>query len=229
MKVLNINLLPADKRKKEQATLINWALLLPILIIFAAIVGFAFLYLSISVDITAKRAEKEQLANEITKLNSQLEEVSRLEAQKAELDRANDVLISLVKRKISFHKVLDELSKATPPKIWVTNIDISGTGDIKMSGYGLDNEQKQVAALLLNLQNNKTFSDVQLSFSRTAKISTKDVIQFEITAKLVYSEATVDIELPPSVVQAQAQTKEVQSKASKTTPVTTTKSKEVKR
>lgn len=225
MKVLNINLLPADKRKKEQATLINWALLLPILFIFVAIAGFAFAYLSISVDITAKRAEKEQLANEITKLNSQLEEVSRLEAQKAELDRANDVLISLVKRKISFHKVLDELSKATPPKIWVTNIDISGTGDIKMSGYGLDNEQKQVAALLLNLQNNKTFSDVQLSFSKTAKISTKDVIQFEITAKLVYSEATVDIELPPSVVQAQAQTK-----VTKTTPTTTpTKSKEVKK
>lgn len=204
MKSLNINLLPVEKRKKEQATMVNWPLLGTILFVLLAIMAFTFLYFATALEISAKKQEKQQLADEITKLNSQLQEVSRLEAQKAELDRANEVLVALVKRKVSFSKVLSELSKATPPKVWISTINIEKTGDIKLAGYALDNEQKQVAALLLNMQNNKIFSDIQLGFSKTAKIMQKDVIQFEITAKLVYSEATVDIELPPSLVAAQA-------------------------
>ncbi len=222
MKSLNINLLPVDKRKKEQATLVNWPLLGTILFVFVAILAFAFLYFATALEISAKKQDKQQLADEIAKLNSQLQEVSRLEAQKAELDRANEVLVALVKRKVSFSKVLTELSKATPPKVWVSSINIEKTGDIKLAGYALDNEQKQVAALLLNMQNNKIFSDIQLNFSKTAKIQQKDVIQFEIVAKLVYSEATVDIELPPSLAAAQASAA-AQAKPKVPTPVITPK------
>lgn len=188
---ININLLPPERRKKIKKAKVNWPLLggvavgggLVVLLILAA----SFIY----IDLGTKKAERDQLKNEIALYNTQLGELKRLEARKQELSRTNDVLVSIVRDKVAFSKILNEVRKNTPVKVWITNMSIDSSKKIKISGYTLEQNYKFVAAFLLNLEKSSMFDKPVLEYSKTAVLNKQDVVQFEITMTLVPSEATV--------------------------------------
>ncbi len=195
---ISINLLPPERRKKIKKARINWVLLGGVAVGGGGLLLVVFVMLFVYLDLGAKKAERDQLKSEIALYNTQLGELKRLEARKLELSKTNDILVSIVRDKVAFSKILNEIRKNTPTKVWITSLSIDASQKVKLTGYTVEANYKFVAAFLLNLGNSPMFDKPVLEYSKNATVNKQDVVQFEITMMLVPSQAMVYTE-PASI------------------------------
>jgi type IV pilus assembly protein PilN len=100
-----------------------------------------------------------QLQAEISKLEQQTREVRDLDKKRNELQAKLKVIEDLKQKRIGPVRILEDLSAATPEKLWLVEFsDVNGAATI--TGMALDNQT--IAVFMRQLQNSKYFFEVDL-------------------------------------------------------------------
>ncbi|HEX7408231.1 MAG TPA: PilN domain-containing protein [Candidatus Binatia bacterium] len=100
-----------------------------------------------------------QLQVEISKLEQQTREVRDLDKKRNELQAKLKVIEDLKQKRIGPVRILEDLSAATPEKLWLVEFsDVNGAATI--TGMALDNQT--IAVFMRQLQNSKYFFEVDL-------------------------------------------------------------------
>jgi type IV pilus assembly protein PilN len=100
-----------------------------------------------------------QLNAEIERYNAQTREVHDLEKKRTELQAKLKVIDELKQKRVGPVRVLEDLSSATPQKLWLVSFSETN-GQATITGMALDNQT--IATFMRALQNSPYFYDVDL-------------------------------------------------------------------
>lgn len=198
--MIRINLLPVkeaqrvtDQRQQLSVALLGFLLILLVMIIPYMLQGR-----------TSRRldADIEQLRAQVAKLDEQTQEVRDLDKKRKELEAKLKVIDDLNKKRVGPVRVLEDLSSATPEKLWLvdfTEVNAQAT----ITGMALDNQT--IAVFMRQLQASKYFFNVDLvetSQSEVRGVANNSAVsgfkKFIIKAHLDYLGAGGKVEARPS-------------------------------
>ena len=177
--MIRINLLPvraAQKKERLRGQLV--VLVLSIVLVLAAC--FAA-YMSLSVRIDDVRADIEQKQQEAVQLRKAIGEVGRFKKKQEELRGKLEVLNQLKENRSGPVRLLDELSKAIPSRVWIDSFSESN-GNIRISGIGLNEET--VADFLQKLEASPYYQGIELQVIEKATNSGRQVERFSVKARV---------------------------------------------
>jgi type IV pilus assembly protein PilN len=143
-------------------------------------------------------------ANELRRANARLQEdldnlrlivarVDEVEKINEELRRKLSVIGNLQASKTGPVHLLDELSAATPEKLYISSLQ-EQSGNIELSGNAASNEV--ISQFLINLEKTSWFEDVYLISIDQTSINDYNLKHFQVSARVVVptvsSESTAD-------------------------------------
>lgn len=167
--MIRINLLPVrDLQKKEK---IRNQLIAAVLAVGGVLLGCGGLYAYTSMNISAEKTAIQAADNEIKSLQKTLGKIAEFKNLQQELQAKLDVLKKLKENKSGPARLLDELAKAVPDKVWLTSFSESGSV-YQMEGFGL-NEQS-VASFLQRLEASPVFKNVELTVTEQSSGKGRD-------------------------------------------------------
>ena len=179
--MIRINLLPvkeitAEVGRRQELLIAGLSLVLT--------VGLAVgLYLIQSYRLYSLRTEADGLKKEVETLNVQLKEVGDLQQAVKALEQKIKVIDDLNKKKVGPVKVMESLSLATPPRLWLTDFKESG-GNLTISGLAVDNQT--VADFLKSLSTFAYFGNVDLVETTQVEQDGVALKKFSIRAQIFY-------------------------------------------
>lgn len=162
--MIKINLLPVRETKRKMA-------LIQLGAFYTAMIGITIaLLMAWHVAVVAKLGmENKKLAGleqQKKALEPELKKVDEFKQKKESVQQRLDVIMQLEDSRKGPVRMMDELSNATPERLWVEALETS-IGRIKLEGQSLDNEV--IAAFIGNLDKSEYFSGVDLKESSTSK------------------------------------------------------------
>ncbi|MEK7210497.1 MAG: PilN domain-containing protein [Candidatus Binatota bacterium] len=189
--MIRINLLPvkelsAEVGRRQELLVAGLSLTLTV----ALAVG---LYLFQSFRLYGLSTEAGSLKKEIETLNVQLKEVGDLQQKVKALEDKIKVIDDLTKKKVGPVKIMESLSLATPPRLWLTEFRES-SGNLTISGLAVDNQT--VADFLKSLSTFVYFANVDLVETTQVEQEGIPLKKFSIRSQLLYQ--------PPPPVPAPA-------------------------
>jgi type IV pilus assembly protein PilN len=104
-------------------------------------------------------AELVELRGEVEALNVKVKQVGDLQNKIKEFTSKNKIIEDLEKKKVGPVRVMESLSAAAPPRLWLTEYKDSG-GKLVMTGQAIDDQT--VADFLKALAASSYFRDVEL-------------------------------------------------------------------
>jgi type IV pilus assembly protein PilN len=123
------------------------------------------------------------LRKEIDALNVTVKEIGELQIKIKDFASKNKVIDNLNQKKIGPVKVMENLSAATPPTLWLTEFkETKGSSDIR--GLALDNQT--IADFINTLARTGQFKDVELIETVQADEKSGPYKKFAIRAGVVY-------------------------------------------
>ncbi len=127
--------------------------------------------------------ETADLQSEIATLNVQVKEVGELERKIADLKGKLKVIEDLSKKKIGPVRVMDSLSSATPPRLWLTEFKES-SGNLSLNGIAIDNQT--IADFLRALARSVYFKNVDLIESSQVDQDKVHLQKFSVRSQVLY-------------------------------------------
>ncbi|MDH4317373.1 MAG: PilN domain-containing protein, partial [Desulfobulbaceae bacterium] len=119
------------------------------------------------------------LNREKTRYNEVIEQIKKIENDKATLQKRIDIITNLSKQSGLTVRVMDEVAKATPSdRVWLTQFSQQG-GSLSLSGMALDD--RTVAAYMDSLKASPWIVEVNLSSSTLSRQGNSDLKTFSIT------------------------------------------------
>ncbi len=126
-----------------------------------------------------KRAERDDLQQYIKKADE-------LEAKRAELKKKIDTIRKLKEQQQGPVHILDELSRALPDLVWLTNLKLAGA-TVTLRGMALD--ENAIANYMTNLEASPYVKKAALKgFQRKGQT---DAFSFELSCDFTYTPATI--------------------------------------
>jgi type IV pilus assembly protein PilN len=185
--MIKINLLvEARAEKVARAPLISMGaaglnnyIILGLLIIGAAFVGIQ--YWRLSSTLAGINRELDENRREYERLKPIIAEVEAFKKKNAELKHKIDVIEQLKANQFGPVRVMDEVSKALPDLLWLTNMELEGNL-INLRGLALD--ENAVANLIANLAASPFFSEPTL---RIMQQDDKGVRRFDLYCTFTYT------------------------------------------
>ena len=104
-------------------------------------------------------ADLTELQNEVQRLSPAVKEVAELQKSVSALKEKNKVINDLTKRRTGPVKIMEDLSDATPARLWLTEFKEMG-GSVTINGFATDNQT--VADFLKTLSRMPRFANVEL-------------------------------------------------------------------
>jgi len=158
----SINLLPwrAELRKRRQKEF---------LIGLAGAVGLAVLitlgsHFTVSTMIDAQQARNDLLKSEIAKLDKQIEEINKLEDEKARMVARMQVIEKLQKSRPEVVKMFDDIVKTLPDGVYLTAVKQS---DRILEFDGVAQSSTRVSAFMRNIDGSQVLSKPSLKVIET--------------------------------------------------------------
>ncbi len=155
--MIRINLLPVReieaKVGRKQEALVGGACLGLVFIAAAGVYGYQAWQLS------RLEAESADLQNEVQRLSPVVKEVAELQNSVSALKEKNKVIDDLNKKRTGPVKIMEDLSDATPARLWLTEFKEMG-GTVTIDGFATDNQT--IADFLKTLSRMPHFSNVEL-------------------------------------------------------------------
>jgi type IV pilus assembly protein PilN len=155
--MIRINLLPVKetqraigRRQQVSVALLAFVLALLVMIIPYMLQGRTLGRLDTGI---------EQLRAEIKKLDEQTREARDLDKKRKELEAKLKVIGDLNRKRVGPVHILEDLSAATPEKLWVVDFTDTG-GQATITGMALDNQT--IAVFMRQLETSKYFFEVDL-------------------------------------------------------------------
>jgi type IV pilus assembly protein PilN len=133
---------------------------------------------------------------EIKALNIKVKSFGELQTKIKEFENKHRVIEDLNRRKIGPVRVMESLSAATPPTLWLTEFKETG-GKLVMTGMAVDNQT--VADFLKALATFHYFKNVELVETKDAGSGTATAKRFSVQSDLSYQ--------PPATIDAKAESK----------------------
>jgi len=179
--MIEINLLPhREARRAADLRQTAGVLVLGLVLVIGAIV---MVDAGIENDITRAEAAVRQLEADIARYKPEEEQVQAFKAKKSELEDKIDVIKGLDRARSGPVRIMDELSKSTPDRLWLTSLETEGV-QITVEGDSLDTGV--VADFLRSLNASPFFTEVDLErTSSGAQVEGVKLVHFVITAALV--------------------------------------------
>jgi len=181
--MIRINLLPVrEDRKKEGA---RQSISIGILSLVLLVLVLGYIQINASRKINTLNSEIKSTEDEITRLNKVVGDVEEYKKRKKELQEKIKVIGMLNRKKTGPVHMLDELSKNTPGKLWITSlqeIDLKLT----LSGIALDNET--IASFMRNMERSTYFSDIEIIQSQQEIQEGLRLKRFDITCRVLLPE-----------------------------------------
>jgi type IV pilus assembly protein PilN len=200
--MIQINLLPVREAKRKADVKQNALELVLVLIVVAAVLGFAHSDLTSRIDTTQDRIT--QMQHDIEKFKPQLDAVAGFRAKKAELQKKIDVIAGLDRARKGPVRIMDELATHTPERLWLDSVSTKGT-QIELTGQSLDNEL--VAVFLGSLGDSPYFSNVDLNSTELGNgPDGLKVVKFKIQATMVAPQTAQAAPAPKAAPGAPAPT-----------------------
>jgi type IV pilus assembly protein PilN len=185
--MIKINLLvEARAEKVARAPLISMGaaglnnyILLGLLILAAAFVGIR--YWSLSSTLAAINKETAENQREYERLKPIIAEVEAFKKKNAELKHKIDVIEQLKANQFGPVRIMDEVSKALPDLLWLTNMELEGNV-INLRGQAMD--ENAVANFIANLAASPFFSEPTL---RIMQQDERGVRRFDMYCTFTYT------------------------------------------
>ncbi|MCX8073068.1 MAG: PilN domain-containing protein [Candidatus Binatia bacterium] len=155
--MIRINLLPV--REAERALGRRRQISLAILTTIVVLLAMALPYTLQGRRLAELEENIAKLQQEIARLDQQAKEVKDLDAKRAELQAKLQVIEQLKRRRVGPVRALEDLSDATPEKLWLTEFTESG-GVVSIQGLAIDNQT--IAEFMRRLQQSNYFYEVDL-------------------------------------------------------------------
>jgi len=178
--MIEINLLPhREARRAADLRQTAGILVLGLVVVAGAI---AMVDRGIGKDISDAQATVRQLEADIARYKPEQEQVEKFKAKRSELEDKLDVIKGLDRARSGPVRIMDELSKNTPDRLWLTSLATEGV-QITVEGDSLDTGV--VADFLRSLNASPYFVDVDLErTSSGSQVEGVKLVHFIITAAL---------------------------------------------
>ncbi|ORJ59115.1 hypothetical protein B5V00_11135 [Geothermobacter hydrogeniphilus] len=155
--MIRINLLPVRAVQKQEQ--LRGQLVVLALCLILTGVGCGGFYMSVSIKIDDQKAAIGQKQARIAQLHKAIGEVGKFKKLQKELRGKLEVLESLKKNRNGPVRLLDELNRALPPKLWLTHFGQAGK-NIDIKGIGMD--EATVAEFMRSLEQSPYYKNIQL-------------------------------------------------------------------
>ena len=176
--MIKINLLPVREAQKKER-LREQVVVLAACAIFVTI-GCAAAYTTILSKINQKKDTINEQNMIIEQLKKQIGEVEKVKKLQGELQAKLDILGKLKANKTGPAHMLDELSMASPERLWIDAFDNVG-GAVNLSGLGVNEEV--VATFLQQLESSPYYMNVELQGLEQTTLDGNKLQRFKIVAK----------------------------------------------
>ncbi len=187
--MVKINLLAEGKRpvvaRKSKAPLLGGAtrelgnLLLVAGLVLGLLAGGGW-YLWVNGKLKQKEKEVAAAQREVEELQQVIKEVDEYKAKKAELERKIDVINGLKANQRGPVQIMDQISRALPELLWLTNMDVTAT-TINLRGSAFN--MSAVANFIDNLDKVEEFAEPILNDAtqRVIRGARSELYDFRIT------------------------------------------------
>ena len=178
--MIRINLLPVRTSRRLEAVkqeLILGALGIGVLLI---VCGVVFMFQSANAN--ELRRANAGLQSDLDNLRLIVARVDEVEQINDELRRKLSVIGNLQASKTGPVHMLDELSAATPEKLYVTQLE-EEEGRLRLSGNAASNEV--ISQFLINLEKTNWFDDVYLISIDQVDVNEYELKNFQVSARVV--------------------------------------------
>lgn len=178
--MIEINLLP--HREAKRAADLRQSIALLVLGLVLAGGGITIVHRDLKESLDQSRATVRQLEAAIDQFKPQQKQVAAFKKKRSQLEAKLNVITGLDNARSGPVRILDELSKNTPDRLWLVKLSTKGT-KITMEGASLDTGV--VADFLRSLNNSGYFVNVDLEKTRGGKeIEGVKLVDFVIKAEL---------------------------------------------
>ena len=187
--MIRINLLPTEEveRAADQRQQFATVGLVVALSVFFVIVVHTWQ----AARVAATQRRVTQVSQELQAIMGPYDEVQKIQAQQKELQEKLDVIKQLEARSGGPVHVLDDLSGATPDKLWLTEFAETG-GTARLSGFSVD--EQTIADFLRRLGGSSYFTGVDLE--ETTQVTQENVKQKKFTMRAQVNYAGVPAQAP---------------------------------
>lgn len=185
--MIRINLLPVRTSRRLEAVkqeLILGALGIGVLLI---VCGVVFMFQSAKAN--ELRRANSGLQSDLDNLRLIVARVDEVEQINQELRRKLSVIGNLQASKTGPVHMLDELSAATPEKLYVTELE-EEAGRLRLSGNAASNEV--ISQFLINLEKTNWFEDVYLISIDQVTVNEYELKNFQVSARVVVPSLKMD-------------------------------------
>ncbi len=176
--MIRINLLPVRAAQRKEKLRSQLSILF--LCLLLALIGCAAAYFKQESETKELNEEIAQVEARNNALKKQIGEVRDIEKRKAELAKKLDILQSLKEGKTGPVRLLDELSRALPDKLWLTSFSES-SGNIQIAGYGIS--QNVVAEFMRNLGSSPYYANIELTVTEQTNLGGVKVHKFSLSCR----------------------------------------------
>ncbi len=183
MSRIEINLLPADYRRKRvrvDRILCRRVVWPTIALLVVIVLGVAY-----TMNLTMERDETltdlETIEKTIASKQKLLDEIKKLEADKAVIQRKNDALRSIQVSRQRWIVIFENLSYVLPENTWITGID-EKNGRLEMTAVTF--QFADVAQYMTELQKQVSITNVRLKKVRTVKVAKAQGFEFSLSIGL---------------------------------------------
>lgn len=190
--MIRINLLPREERvSAPRITLPKiGGSLLPMGVLGGAVVLIALTAVLERAKLAALRSDVAEIQEEVRAIQPQVDRVKRLTTQRQDLERRLDIIRQLDQGRFVSVRVMDNLSREVPKYLWLTEVKQNDAGQVSVKGMTFSN--LIVADLMMAMEKNPMFANVDLIQTNKGKISDRDVTEFSIVAQITPDEVPSD-------------------------------------
>jgi len=125
--------------------------------------------------------ENAEIQTELNSLRKAIGEVAQFKKLQAELQGKLDVLEDLKRKKTGPVRLLDELSRVLPDKLWLTSFT-EKSGQMTIKGIGLN--ENIVATFIRDLEGSPYYQKVDLTVTRQVIREGIKLHEFELTSSV---------------------------------------------
>lgn len=125
---------------------------------------------------------------EIAELQPQVDRVLELDRRIKAMREKEAVILDLLKQQLPAASILNEFRLLIPRDAWVTSLSVPEPSSLNIEGMAMN--YYAVAQLMDNLGTGQIFREVDLTIVQLERIGTRDVVRFQVTARIDRPQAT---------------------------------------
>ncbi len=186
--MIKVNLLSPEKKDissspgdtavfadEERESKLNIPAVVSALVLIFAVIGILYFLQSNNLDTSRKTLEEKKAT--LAEKENVLKTLAKLEQTRKMLDRKVKIIQNLNAKKQTTVKMMDQLSRALPEMVWLTNLKFNN-GLLSLTGSALSNNM--IADFINNLKSTNYFFNIQFKDSNRKKVSGVDVFKFRL-------------------------------------------------